>query len=185
MCEIVIKVSKDLGSFHEKLQRTQQQIGGINEVCDKIELSIAAITALVEKMMKRLPVVKQPTMVQPEPKREAQSGQSGGAPIVSNQPSILEPIETIPRRVETRNVILMRAPNHEVHFNLNQPQFSMPYDDPFEPRPKRLNGSVFLNPIVESLCGLGNARPPPSFKGQCGLYDEEYWREKRFLRQQQ
>uniref|UniRef100_A0A2N9I8T7 Ty3 transposon capsid-like protein domain-containing protein n=1 Tax=Fagus sylvatica TaxID=28930 RepID=A0A2N9I8T7_FAGSY len=89
------------------------------------------------------------------------------------------------RRAETRNVIPIRAPNHEVHFNPNQPQFSMPYDDPFEPRPKRLNGGVVLNPSVESLCGLGNARPPPSFEGQCGLYGEEYWREKRFPRQQQ
>jgi hypothetical protein len=89
-----------------------------------------------------------------------------------------------PRGVETRNVIPMRAPNHEVHFNPNQPQFSMPYDDPFEPRPKKLNGGVVLNPIVESLCGLGNARPPPYFEGQGGLYGEEYWREKRFPRQQ-
>jgi hypothetical protein len=116
------------------------------------------------------------TMVQPEPQREAQSGQGGGAPIVSNQPSILERIEPIPRRAEIRNVITMRAPNHEVHFNPNQPQFGMPYDDPFEPRPKRLNGDVFLNPIVESLCGLGNARLLPSFEGQCGLYGEKYWR---------
>ena len=61
----------------------------------------------------------------------------------------------------------------------------MPYDDPFEPRPKRLNGGVFLNLIVESLCGLGNARPPPSFEGKCGLYGEEFWREKRVSRQQQ
>uniref|UniRef100_A0A2N9EPT7 Ty3 transposon capsid-like protein domain-containing protein n=1 Tax=Fagus sylvatica TaxID=28930 RepID=A0A2N9EPT7_FAGSY len=88
-------------------------------------------------------------------------------------------------RAELRNVRPMRAPNHEVHFNPNQPRFGMPYDDPFEPRRKRLNGGVFLNPIVESLCGLGNARPPPSFEGQCGLYGEEYWREKRFPRQQQ
>jgi hypothetical protein len=79
----------------------------------------------------------------------------------------------------------MRAPNHEVHFNPNQSRFSMPYDDPFEPRPKRLNGGVFLNLIVESLCGLGNARPPSSFEGQCGLYGEEFWREKRVPRQQQ
>ena len=125
------------------------------------------------------------TMVQPEPQIEAQSGQGGGAPIVGKQPSIFEPIEPIPIRAESRNVRPMRVPNHEVHFNPNQPRFGMPYDDPFEPRRKRLNGGVFLNLIVESLCGLGNARPPPSFKGQCGLYDEEYWREKRFLRQQQ
>jgi hypothetical protein len=43
----------------------------------------------------------------------------------------------------------------------------------------------FGEPLVESLCGLGNARPPPSFEGQCGLYGEEYWHEKRFPRQQQ
>jgi hypothetical protein len=125
------------------------------------------------------------TMVQPEPQREAQSGHGGGAPIVGKQPSIFEPIEPIPMRAESRNVRTMRAPNHEVHFNPNQPWFGMPYDDPFEPRRKRLNGGIFLNPIVGSLCGLGNARPPPSFEGQCGLYGEEYWREKRFPRQQQ
>jgi hypothetical protein len=34
-------------------------------------------------------------MVQPEPQREAQSGQGGGAPIVGKQPSIFEPIEPI------------------------------------------------------------------------------------------
>jgi hypothetical protein len=38
--------------------------------------------------------------------------------------------------------------------------------------------------IVESLCGSSNARPPPSFEGQCGLYGEEYWHEKRLPRQQ-
>uniref|UniRef100_A0A2N9ED64 Integrase catalytic domain-containing protein n=1 Tax=Fagus sylvatica TaxID=28930 RepID=A0A2N9ED64_FAGSY len=57
----------------------------------------------------------------------------------------------------------------------------------FEPHfaaPPR-HGMHFGEPIVESLCGLGNARPPPSFEGQCGLYGEEYWHEKRFPRQQQ
>jgi hypothetical protein len=176
----------------ENIQRVQQQMedntGSIDRLhlkVDGIEASFNDLRAMMKEVMKRLPVVKQPAMVQPEPQREAQSGQGGGAPIVGNQPSILEPIETIPRRAETRNVIPMRAPNHEVHFNPNQPRFSMPYDDPFEPRPKRLNGGVFLNPIVESLCGLGNARPPPSFEGQCGLYGEEFWREKRVPRQQQ
>uniref|UniRef100_A0A2N9FSL4 Uncharacterized protein n=1 Tax=Fagus sylvatica TaxID=28930 RepID=A0A2N9FSL4_FAGSY len=176
----------------ENIQRVQQQMedntGSIDRLhlkVDGIEASFNDLRAMMKEVMKRLPVVKQPAMVQPEPQREAQSGEGGGAPIVGNQPSILEPIETIPRRAETRNVIPMRAPNHEVHFNPNQPRFSMPYDDPFEPRPKRLNGGVFLNPIVESLCGLGDARPPPSFEGQCGLYGEEYWHEKRFPRQQQ
>ncbi len=111
----------------------------------------------------RAPNHEEQTMVQPEPQREAQLGQGGGAPIVGKQPSIFEPIEPIPTRAESRNVRPMRAPNHEVHFNPNQPRFGMPYDDPFEPRRKRLNGGVFLNLIVESLCGLGNARPPPSF----------------------
>jgi hypothetical protein len=175
----------------ENIQRVQQQMedntGSIDRLhlkVDGIEASFNDLRAMMKEVMKRLPVVKQPAMVQPEPQREAQSGEGGGAPVVGNQPSILEPIETIPRRAETRNVIPMRAPNHEVHFNPNQPRFSMPYDDPFEPRPKRLNGGVFLNPIVESLCGLGDARPPPSFEGQCGLYGEEYWHEKRLPRQQ-
>jgi hypothetical protein len=132
----------------------------------------------------RAPNHEEQTMVQPEPQREAQLGQGGGAPIVGKQPSIFEPIEPIPTRAESRNVRPMRAPNHEVHFNPNQPRFGMPYDDPFEPRRKRLNGGVFLNPIVESLCGSSNARPPPSFEGQCGLYGEEYWHEKRLPRQQ-
>uniref|UniRef100_A0A2N9H4K3 Ty3 transposon capsid-like protein domain-containing protein n=1 Tax=Fagus sylvatica TaxID=28930 RepID=A0A2N9H4K3_FAGSY len=42
----------------------------------------------------------------------------------------------------------------------------------------------FGDSIVESLCGSSNARPPPSFEGQCGLYGEEYWHEKRLPRQQ-
>uniref|UniRef100_A0A2N9J3C0 Reverse transcriptase/retrotransposon-derived protein RNase H-like domain-containing protein n=1 Tax=Fagus sylvatica TaxID=28930 RepID=A0A2N9J3C0_FAGSY len=108
----------------------------------------------------RAPNHEEQTMVQPEPQREAQLGQGGGAPIVGKQPSIFEPIEPIPTRAESRNVRPMRAPNHEVHFNPNQPRFGMPYDDPFEPRRKRLNG------------------------GQCGLYGEEYWHEKRLPRQQ-
>ena len=158
-----------IGVLEENMQRVQQQVddhtGSIERLhlkVDGLEAGITEIRAMMEEVMKRLPVVKQPAMVQPEPQREAQSGQGGGAPIVGNQPSILEPIETIPRRAETRNVI--------------------PNDDPFEPRPKRLNGGVFLNPIVESLYGLGNVRPPPSFEGQYGLYGEEYWREKRFPR---
>uniref|UniRef100_A0A2N9FHP4 Ty3 transposon capsid-like protein domain-containing protein n=1 Tax=Fagus sylvatica TaxID=28930 RepID=A0A2N9FHP4_FAGSY len=114
----------------------------------------------------RAPNHEEQTMVQPEPQREAQLGQGGGAPIVGKQPSIFEPIEPIPMRAESRNVRPMRAPNHEVHFNPNQPRFGMPYDDPFEPRRKRLNGGVFLNLIVQSLCGLGNARSPPSFEAQ-------------------
>jgi hypothetical protein len=42
----------------------------------------------------------------------------------------------------------------------------------------------FGDSIVESLCGSSNARPPPSFEGQCGLYGEEYWHDKRLPRQQ-
>jgi hypothetical protein len=42
----------------------------------------------------------------------------------------------------------------------------------------------FGDSIVESLCGSSNARPPPSFEGQCGLYGEESWHEKKLPRQQ-
>ena len=140
-----------IGVLEENMQRLQQQVddhtgsidrlhfkvddntGSIDRLhlkVDGLEAGITEIRAMMEEVMKRLPVVKQPTMVQPEPQRKAQSGQGGGAPIVGNQPSICEPIETIPKRAETRNVIPMRAPNHEIHFNPNQPWFSMPYDDP-------------------------------------------------------
>uniref|UniRef100_A0A2N9FSP7 Ty3 transposon capsid-like protein domain-containing protein n=1 Tax=Fagus sylvatica TaxID=28930 RepID=A0A2N9FSP7_FAGSY len=91
------------------------------------------------------------TMVQPEPQREAQSGQGGGAPIVGKQPSIFEPIEPIPMKAESRNVRPMRAPNHDVHFNPNQPRFGMPYDDPFEPRQKRLNGGANVGCMVKNI----------------------------------
>uniref|UniRef100_A0A2N9J793 Uncharacterized protein n=1 Tax=Fagus sylvatica TaxID=28930 RepID=A0A2N9J793_FAGSY len=135
-----------IGVLKENVQELQQQIDEnanslrlINARDAKMELSIAAMKALVEE---RLPPRHQTTMVQPEPQREAQSGQGGGAPIVElnhevqtmvqpepqreaqssqgggapivgNQPSILKTIEPIPRRAETRNVIPMRASNHE------------------------------------------------------------------------
>ena len=35
------------------------------------------------------------------------------------------------------------------------------------------------------MLGLGNARPPPSFGGQYGQYDEEAWLGQGFPRQQQ
>jgi hypothetical protein len=113
--------------LHENVQRLQTQIdghsGAIEQLYTKFDRLEATVdigfdnlqTMLRELLMQRLPVVEQPTMVQPEPQREAQSGQGGGAPIVGKQPSILEPIEPIPMRVEARNVRPMRAPNHEVH----------------------------------------------------------------------
>jgi hypothetical protein len=78
------------------------------------------------------------------------------------------------------------------------PQFLGHFDAPYEEpwlgmRQGRQQGQQaqlepilgdFGDSIVESLCGSSNARPPPSFEGQCGLYGEEYWHEKRLPRQQ-
>jgi hypothetical protein len=76
-----------------------------------------------------------------------------------------------------------------------QGYFDAPYEEPWlEMRQGKQQGQQaqlepilgdFGDSIVESLCGSSNARPPPSFKGQCGLYGEEYWHEKRLPRQQQ
>uniref|UniRef100_A0A2N9I2L9 Protein kinase domain-containing protein n=1 Tax=Fagus sylvatica TaxID=28930 RepID=A0A2N9I2L9_FAGSY len=178
-----------IGVLEGNMQRLQQQVvdntGSIDRLhlkVDGLEVGMAEIRAMMQEVLKRLPVVEQPAV---QPRQEEQIPHRVQANLGEQIPITPPSIHRLPIGAEERNALSMRAPNHEVHFNPNQPRFSMPYDDPFKPRPKRLNGGVFLNPIVESLCGLGNARPPPSFEGQCGLYGEEFWREKRVPRQQQ
>uniref|UniRef100_A0A2N9GB53 Ty3 transposon capsid-like protein domain-containing protein n=1 Tax=Fagus sylvatica TaxID=28930 RepID=A0A2N9GB53_FAGSY len=174
-----------IGVLEGNMQGLQQQVvdntGSIDRLhlkVDGLEVGMAEIRAMMQEVLKRLPVVEQPAVQPREEEQIPHRVQANlGEQIPITPPSI--------HRLPIGNALSIRAPNHEVHVNPNQPRFSMPYDDPFEPRPKRLNGGVFLNPIVESLCGLGNARPPPSFEGQCGLYGEEFWREKRVPRQQQ
>ncbi len=84
-----------IGVLEENMQRLQQQVddhtgsidrlhfkvdnntGSIDRLhlkVDGLEAGITEIRAMMEEVMKRLPVVKQPTMVQPKPQREAQSG---------------------------------------------------------------------------------------------------------------
>jgi hypothetical protein len=171
------------------MQRLQQQVvdntGSIDRLHLKVnglEVGMVEIRAMMQEVLKRLPMVEQPAV---QPRQEEQIPHWVQANLGEQIPITPPSIHRLPIGAKERNALSMRAPNHEVHFNPNQPRFSMPYDDPFEPRPKRLNGGVFLNPIVESLCGLGNARLPPSFEGQCGLYGEEFWREKKVSRQQQ
>ena len=177
-----------IGVLEGNMQRLQQVVdntGSIERLHLKVnglEFGMAEIRAMMQEVLKRLPVVEQPAV---QPKQKEQIPHWVQANLGEQIPITPPSIHRLPIGAKERNVLSMRALNHEVHFNPNQPRFSMPYDDPFEPRPKRLNGGVFLNPIVESLCGLGNARPPPSFEGKCGLYGEEFWREKRVSRQQQ
>ena len=70
-----------IGVLEENMQRLQQQVddqtGSIDRLhlkVDGLETGMTEIRAMMEEVMKRLPVVKQPTMVQPKPQREAQSG---------------------------------------------------------------------------------------------------------------
>jgi hypothetical protein len=97
-----------------------------------------------------------------------------------------DPIEE--RRNEGNNARFM--PQFQGHFDA-------PYEEPWlgmrQGRQQGQQGQQaqlepilgdFGDSIVESLCGSSNARPPPSFEGQCGLYGEEYWHEKRLPRQQ-
>ena len=137
--------------LHENLQGIQQQIdeqanviGLLGARMDRIENIFSNLQALVED---RLPPRQQAPLVQPEPQGGAQSGQGGGVPNVGEQPPILEPVEPILIGVEARNAMPMRFPTHEVQLNPNQPRFGMSYDDPFDPRLRRLNDNVTYTKI--------------------------------------
>ena len=99
-------------------------------------------------MEERLPPRQQAPLLQPEPQLGgAQSSQGGGVPNVGEQPPILEPVKPIPISAEARNVMPMRPPTHEVQLNPNQPWFGMRYDDPFDPRTRRLNDNITYTKI--------------------------------------
>ena len=151
-----------IGVLEGNMQRLQQEVvdntGSIDRLhlkVDKLEVGMAEIRAMIQEVLKRLPVVEQPAV---QPRQEEQIPHRVQANLGEQIPITPPSIHRLPIGPKERNVLSVRAPNHEVHFNPNQPRFSMLYDDPFEPRPKRLNGGVFLNPIVESLCGLGKTR---------------------------
>jgi hypothetical protein len=122
-----------------------------------------------------------------QPRVEVQMGE--GMENGQNRPILGDfgdPIEE--RRNEGNNARFM--PQFQGHFDA-------PYEEPWlgmrQGRQQGQQGQqAQLEPIlgdfgdfiVESLCGSSNARPPPSFEGQTGLYGEEYWHEKRLPRQQ-
>jgi hypothetical protein len=122
-----------------------------------------------------------------QPRVEVQMGE--GMENGQNRPILGDfgdPIEE--RRNEGNNARFM--PQFQGHFDA-------PYEEPWlgmrQGRQQGQQGQqALLEPIsgdfgdsiVESLCGSSNARPPPSFEGQWGLYGEEYWHEKRLPRQQ-
>jgi hypothetical protein len=61
--------------------------------------------------------------------------------------------------------MLMRPLTHEVRAQSNQPRFSMPIGEHYEPRQMRPYFEGIVHPIVEPRHGMPNERPRPHFGG--------------------
>uniref|UniRef100_A0A2N9EHG3 Ty3 transposon capsid-like protein domain-containing protein n=1 Tax=Fagus sylvatica TaxID=28930 RepID=A0A2N9EHG3_FAGSY len=143
-----------IGVLEGNMQRLQQQVvdntGSIDRLhlkVDGLEVGMAEIRAMMQEVLKRLPMVEQPTV---QPRQEEQIPHWVQANLGEQIPITPPSIHRLPIGAKERNALSMRAPNHENHC------------------------------VVWAMQGLHHL-----LKDQCGLYGEEFWREKRVSRQQQ
>jgi hypothetical protein len=170
------------------MQRFQQQVDdhtgsikGLHLKVDGLEAGVAEIRAMMQEVMKRLPVVEQPAV---QPRQEEQSPNRVQANLGEQIPIAPREAHGVPLGAEVRNAMPMRPLNQDFRVRANQPRVGMQTGEFFE---NGQNGPIlgeFGDPIEERRNVRNNARFMPPFQGHFEAPYEEPWLGRRQGRQQ-
>jgi hypothetical protein len=111
-----------IGVLEENMQRVQQQVddhtGSIERLhlkVDGLEAGVAEIRAMMQEVMKRLPVVEQPAV---QPRQEEQSPNRVQANLGEQIPIAPREAHGVPLGAEVRNAMPMRPLNQDFRVKL-------------------------------------------------------------------
>uniref|UniRef100_A0A2N9GT95 Ty3 transposon capsid-like protein domain-containing protein n=1 Tax=Fagus sylvatica TaxID=28930 RepID=A0A2N9GT95_FAGSY len=174
-------LEKNMERFQKQVDDHTGSIEGLHSKVDGLEAGVAEIRAMMQEVMKRLPVVEQPAV---QPRQEEQSPNQVQANLGEQIPIAPREAHGVPLGAEVRNAMPMRPLNQDFRVRANQPQVGMQTGEFFE---NGQNGPIlgeFGDPIEERRNVRNNARFMPPFQGHFDAPYEEPWLGRRQGRQQ-
>uniref|UniRef100_A0A2N9EN79 Ty3 transposon capsid-like protein domain-containing protein n=1 Tax=Fagus sylvatica TaxID=28930 RepID=A0A2N9EN79_FAGSY len=132
--------------FQKQVDDHTGSIEGLHSKVDGLEAGVAEIRAMMQEVMKRLPVVEQPAV---QPRQEEQSPNQVQTNLGEQIPIAPREAHGVPLGAEVRNAMPMRPLNQDFRVRANQPQVGMQTGEFFE---NGQNGPIlgeFGDPIEE------------------------------------
>uniref|UniRef100_A0A2N9GA58 Retrotransposon gag domain-containing protein n=1 Tax=Fagus sylvatica TaxID=28930 RepID=A0A2N9GA58_FAGSY len=115
-------LEKNMERFQKQVDDHTGSIEGLHSKVDGLEAGVAEIRAMMQEVMKRLPVVEQPAV---QPRQEEQSPNQVQANLGEQIPIAPREAHGVPLGAEVRNAMPMRPLNQDFRVRANQPQVGM------------------------------------------------------------
>uniref|UniRef100_A0A2N9GEK7 Uncharacterized protein n=1 Tax=Fagus sylvatica TaxID=28930 RepID=A0A2N9GEK7_FAGSY len=115
-------LEKNMERFQQQVDDHTGSIEGLHLKVDGLEAGVAEIRAMMQEVMKRLPVVEQPTV---QPRQEEQSPNRVQANLGEQIPIAPREAHGVPLGAEMRNAMPMRPLNQDFRVRANQPRVGM------------------------------------------------------------
>ena len=177
----IVVLEKNMERFQQQVDDHTGSIEGLHSKVDGLEAGVAEIRAMMQEVMKRLPVVEHPAV---QPRQEEQSPNQVQANLGEQIPIAPREAHGVPLGAEVRNAMPMRPLNQDFRVRANQPQVGMQTGEFFENGQNEPILGDFGDPIEERRNVGNNARFMPQFQGHFDAPYEEPWLGRRQGRQQ-
>jgi hypothetical protein len=174
-------LEKNMQKFQQQVDDHTGSIEGLHLKVDGLEAGVAEIRAMMQEVMKRLPVVEEPAV---QTRQEEQSPNRVQANLGEQIPIAPREAHGVPLGAEVRNAMPMRPLNQDFRVRANQPRVGMQTGEFFENGQNEPILGEFGDPIEERRNVGNNARFMPPFQGHFDAPYEEPWLGRRQGRQQ-
>jgi hypothetical protein len=173
-------LEKNMQKFQQQVDDHTGSIEGLHLKVDGLEAGVAEIRAMMQEVMKRLPVVEEPAV---QTRQEEQSPNRVQANLGEQIPIAPREAQGVPLGAEVRNAMPMRPLNQDFRVRANQPRVGMQTGEFFENGQNEPILGEFGDPIEERMNVGNNARFMPPFQGHFDAPYEEPWLGRRQGRQ--
>uniref|UniRef100_A0A2N9HR88 Reverse transcriptase n=1 Tax=Fagus sylvatica TaxID=28930 RepID=A0A2N9HR88_FAGSY len=173
-------LEKNMQKFQQQVDDHTGSIEGLHLKVDGLEAGVAEIRAMMQEVMKRLPVVEEPAV---QTRQEEQSPNRVQANLGEQIPIAPREAHGVPLGAEVRNAMPMRPLNQDFRVRANQPRVGMQTGEFFENGQNEPILGEFGDPIEERRNVGNNARFMPPFQGHFDAPYEEPWLGRRQGRQ--
>uniref|UniRef100_A0A2N9FEI3 Reverse transcriptase n=1 Tax=Fagus sylvatica TaxID=28930 RepID=A0A2N9FEI3_FAGSY len=173
-------LEKNMQKFQQQVDDHTGSIEGLHLKVDGLEAGVAEIRAMMQEVMKRLPVVEEPAV---QTRQEEQSPNRVQANLGEQIPIAPREAHGVPLGAEVRNAMPMRPLNQDFRVRPNQPRVGMQTGEFFENGQNEPILGEFGDPIEERRNVGNNARFMPPFQGHFDAPYEEPWLGRRQGRQ--
>jgi hypothetical protein len=165
-------LKKNMQKFQQQVDDHIGSIEGLHLKVDGLEAEVAEIRAMMQEVMKILPVVEEPAV---QTRQEEQSPNRVQANLGEQIPIAPKEAHGVPLEAEVRNAMPMRPLNQDFRVRANQPRVGMQTGEFFENGQNEPILGEFGDPIEERRNVGNNARFMPPFQGHFDAPYEEPW----------